>query len=85
MPVSAGMFRDERGNPVAQCPPRLQVQHVVPFRWLRVPDNLPRVEVTRMDERHGWRVQCPSSLQVMTLHVPEENRSEFRGSRLDPA
>ncbi|XP_031434602.1 ryanodine receptor 2 isoform X2 [Clupea harengus] len=74
MPVSAGMFRDERGNPVAQCPPRLQVQHVVPFRWLRVPDNLPRVEVTRMDERHGWRVQCPSSLQVMTLHVPEENR-----------
>ncbi|KAL2083644.1 hypothetical protein ACEWY4_021417 [Coilia grayii] len=74
MPLSAGMFRVERGNPVAQCPPRLNVQHLVPFQWLRVPERLPRVEVTRMDDRHGWRVHCPDLLQVMTLHIPEENR-----------
>ncbi|XP_041921605.1 ryanodine receptor 2 isoform X1 [Alosa sapidissima] len=74
MPVSAGMFRGERRNSVAQCPPRLHVQRLEPYHWLRVPDHSPRVEVTRMDERHGWRVQCHSLLQVMTLHIPEENR-----------
>lgn len=76
MPLSAGMFGVERGNPVAQCPPRLHVQHLVPYRWLRMPERLPRVEVTRMEDRHGWRVHCPGMPQVMTLHIPEENRLE---------
>lgn len=76
MPLSAGLFLSERKNMEPQCPPRLNVQSLIPTRWTRLPEHAPQVELTRLDERHGWRAQCADSLQVMALHIPEEDRSE---------
>ena len=76
MPLSAGLFRSQRRNATPQCPPRLQVQELRPVLWTRVPDHMLRVMAARPDERHGWRIQCSEPLQVMTLHIPDENRLE---------
>ncbi|XP_062422699.1 ryanodine receptor 2 [Pungitius pungitius] len=74
MPLSAGLLRRQRRNAAPQCPPRLQVQHLAPVSWIRVPDRALEVTVDRPDERGGWRVQCHEPLQVLTLHIPDENR-----------
>ncbi|KAM6956587.1 ryanodine receptor 2-like [Aplochiton taeniatus] len=74
MPLSAGLFRSLRRNSTPQCPPRLQVQQLDPVQWSRVPDRALRVETARPDDHHGWRVQGSEPLQVMTLHIPEEDR-----------
>ncbi|XP_050989248.1 ryanodine receptor 2 [Labeo rohita] len=74
MPLSAGVFRSERRNAKPQCPPRLCVQHLTPMRWTRVPDHAQPVEVTRLEERYGWRARCTQIQQIMTLYIPEENR-----------
>ncbi|KAM3606327.1 uncharacterized protein V6R79_014397 [Siganus canaliculatus] len=75
MPLSAGLLRSQRRNTTAQCPPRFQVQHLNSVSWTRVPDSALNVMVDRLDEFHGWRVQCSQPLQVMTLEIPDENRS----------
>ncbi|XP_040906318.1 ryanodine receptor 2 [Toxotes jaculatrix] len=75
MPLSAGLLRSQRRNATPQCPPRFQVQHLSLLSWTRVPDNALKVLVDRPDERHGWRIQCSEPLQVMTLQIPDENRS----------
>uniref|UniRef100_A0A8B9KBW8 Ryanodine receptor 2 n=1 Tax=Astyanax mexicanus TaxID=7994 RepID=A0A8B9KBW8_ASTMX len=75
MPLSAGLFKSEKKNPVPQCPPRLHVQFLTPVLWSRVPNHFLRSEVSRVNERHGWMVQCSDPLQFMSLHIPEENRS----------
>ncbi|XP_060734913.1 ryanodine receptor 2 isoform X4 [Tachysurus vachellii] len=74
LPLSAGLFRSERKNMEPHCHPRLNVQFLIPTRWTRLPDNAPQVELTRLEERHGWRAKCTESLQVMALHIPEEDR-----------
>ncbi|KAG1972845.1 ryanodine receptor [Pimephales promelas] len=74
MPLSAGVFWSERRNARPQCPPRLCVQHLTPMRWTRVPDHSQPVEVTRLEERNGWRARCTQIRQIMTLHIPEDNR-----------
>uniref|UniRef100_A0A673K9V6 Ryanodine receptor 2-like n=1 Tax=Sinocyclocheilus rhinocerous TaxID=307959 RepID=A0A673K9V6_9TELE len=74
MPLSAGVFRSERRNAKPQCPPRLCVQHLTLMRWTRVPDHTQPVEVTSLEERYGWRARCTQIRQIMTLHIPEENR-----------
>ncbi|KAB5561969.1 hypothetical protein PHYPO_G00012580 [Pangasianodon hypophthalmus] len=73
-PLSAGLFRSERKNMEPQCPPRLNVQSLIPMRWTRLPEHALQVELTQLEERHGWRAQCTESLQFMTLHIPEEDR-----------
>ncbi|XP_023805329.1 ryanodine receptor 2 isoform X2 [Oryzias latipes] len=75
MPLSAGLFRSERRNPVPQCPPRLHVQFLTPVLWSRVPNHFLRVSASRVNDRHGWLLQCDQPLQFMSLHIPEENRS----------
>ncbi|XP_056888735.1 ryanodine receptor 2 isoform X2 [Takifugu flavidus] len=75
MPLSAGLFKSERKNTVAQCPPRLHVQCLTSAIWSRVPNCFPKVTVYRVSERHGWLVKCNEPLQFMSLHIPEENRS----------
>lgn len=79
LPLSAGLFRSQRRNAMPQCPPRLQVQVLSPILWTRVPDHTLRVQAAHPDDRLGWRVQCLEPLQVMTLLIPEENRSEVKG------
>ncbi|XP_053330390.1 ryanodine receptor 3-like [Spea bombifrons] len=74
MPLSAAIFKSEEKNPVPQCPPRLDVQSFTPVLWSRMPNNFLKVETERVSERHGWVVQCLESLQMMALHIPEENR-----------
>ncbi|KAM3863107.1 ryanodine receptor 2-like [Diretmus argenteus] len=74
MPLSSGLLRSQKRNIAPQCPPRLQVQQLVPDLWTRVPDHALRVLVDRLDEHHGWMLQCSEALQVMTLHMPDENR-----------
>lgn len=78
MPLSAGLLRSQRKNATPQCPPRLQVQHLSPVSWTRVPDRALKVMVDRPDECHGWRVQCSEPLQLMTLLIPDENRLKRR-------
>uniref|UniRef100_A0A8D3BQL3 Ryanodine receptor 2 n=1 Tax=Scophthalmus maximus TaxID=52904 RepID=A0A8D3BQL3_SCOMX len=75
MPLSAGLFKSERKNPVPQCPPRLHVQFLTPVFWSRVPNHFLKVSASRVNDRHGWLVQCNEPLQFMSLHIPEENRS----------
>uniref|UniRef100_A0A4W3JLJ5 Ryanodine receptor 2 n=1 Tax=Callorhinchus milii TaxID=7868 RepID=A0A4W3JLJ5_CALMI len=74
MPLSAGLFKSERRNPIPQCPPRLHVQHLAPVLWSRVPNKFLKVDVKRVSDRHGWQVQCADPLKFMALHIPEENR-----------
>uniref|UniRef100_A0A3B4UZ35 Ryanodine receptor 2 n=1 Tax=Seriola dumerili TaxID=41447 RepID=A0A3B4UZ35_SERDU len=75
MPLSAGLFKSERKNMVPQCPPRLHVQFLTPVLWSRVPNHFLKVSASRVNDRHGWLVQCSEPLQFMSLHIPEENRS----------
>ena len=74
MPLSAAMFLSERRNPTPQCPPRLEVQMLMPVSWSRMPNHFLQVETRRAGERLGWLVQCQEPLTMMALHVPEENR-----------
>ncbi|XP_043930092.1 ryanodine receptor 3 [Protopterus annectens] len=74
MPLSSAIFKSERKNPVPQCPPRLNVQTITPVLWSRMPNSFLDVETARVSERHGWVVQCLEPLQMMALHIPEENR-----------
>uniref|UniRef100_A0A8D0HWE0 Ryanodine receptor 3 n=1 Tax=Sphenodon punctatus TaxID=8508 RepID=A0A8D0HWE0_SPHPU len=74
MPLSAAIFKSEEKNPVPQCPPRLDVQTITPVVWSRMPNSFLKVETERVSERHGWVVQCLEPLQMMALHIPEENR-----------
>uniref|UniRef100_A0A3Q2TD46 Ryanodine receptor 3 n=1 Tax=Fundulus heteroclitus TaxID=8078 RepID=A0A3Q2TD46_FUNHE len=74
MPLSSAMFRSEQRNPVPQCPPRLDVQTIVAVLWSRMPNTFLNVETARVSERHGWVVQCLEPLQIMAVHIPEENR-----------
>ncbi|XP_045306090.1 ryanodine receptor 3 isoform X10 [Leopardus geoffroyi] len=74
MPLSATIFKSEEKNPVPQCPPRLDVQTIQPVLWSRMPSSFLKVETERVSERHGWVVQCLEPLQMMALHIPEENR-----------
>uniref|UniRef100_A0AAR2IQQ6 Ryanodine receptor 2b (cardiac) n=1 Tax=Pygocentrus nattereri TaxID=42514 RepID=A0AAR2IQQ6_PYGNA len=74
LPLSAAAFRSEKNSAGPQCPPRMTVQCLMRARWTRLPDHSPQVELVRLEERHGWRAQCKESLQVMTLHIPEEDR-----------
>ncbi|XP_034425492.1 ryanodine receptor 2 isoform X10 [Hippoglossus hippoglossus] len=75
MPLSAGLFKSEKKNAVPQCPPRLHVQFLTPVLWSRVPNHFLKVSASRVNDRHGWLVQCKEPLQFMSLHIPEENRS----------
>lgn len=74
LPLSAAIFKSEEKNPVPQCPPRLDVQTIQPVLWSRMPSSFLKVETERVSERHGWVVQCLEPLQMMALHIPEENR-----------
>uniref|UniRef100_A0A674CVY4 Ryanodine receptor 1 n=1 Tax=Salmo trutta TaxID=8032 RepID=A0A674CVY4_SALTR len=74
MPISAAMFRSERKNPVPQCPPRLDVQMLTPVIWSRMPNHFLSPETGRVNDRHGWMVECREPLTMMALHIPEENR-----------
>lgn len=75
MPLSSAIFKSEHRNPVPQCPPRLDVQTIVAVLWSRMPNIFLNVETARVSERHGWVVQCLEPLQMMAVHIPEENRS----------
>uniref|UniRef100_A0A5F8H2K8 Ryanodine receptor 3 n=1 Tax=Monodelphis domestica TaxID=13616 RepID=A0A5F8H2K8_MONDO len=74
MPLSAAIFKSEEKNLVPQCPPRLDVQTIQPVLWSRMPNSFLKIEMERVSERHGWMVQCLEPLQMMALHIPEENR-----------
>ncbi|XP_051500982.1 ryanodine receptor 3 [Myxocyprinus asiaticus] len=74
MPLSSAIFKSLQGNPEPQCPPRLDVQTIVSVLWSRMPNNFLSVETARVSERHGWVVQCLEPLQMMAVHIPEENR-----------
>lgn len=75
MPLSAAMFLSERKNPAPQCPPRLEMQMLMPISWSRMPNHFLQVETRRAGERLGWAVECQEPLIMMALHIPEENRS----------
>ncbi|XP_047184844.1 ryanodine receptor 3 isoform X2 [Scophthalmus maximus] len=74
MPLSSAIFKSEHRNPVPQCPPRLDVQTIVAVLWARMPNIFLSVETARVSERHGWVIQCLEPLQMMAVHIPEENR-----------
>lgn len=74
MPLSSAIFKSEHKNPVPQCPPRLDVQTINAVLWSRMPNTFLKVETARVSERHGWVVQCVEPLQMLAVHIPEENR-----------
>jgi len=74
------MFKSELCNPEPQCPLRLDVQSLVAVLWSRMPNTFLTVETARVSERHGWVVQCLEPLQMMAVHIPEENRCGSRGA-----
>lgn len=74
MPLSSAIFKSEHKNPVPQCPPRLDVQTINAVLWSRMPNIFLKVETARVNERHGWVVQCVEPLQMLAVHIPEENR-----------
>uniref|UniRef100_A0A3B4H593 Ryanodine receptor 3 n=1 Tax=Pundamilia nyererei TaxID=303518 RepID=A0A3B4H593_9CICH len=74
MPLSSAIFKSEHKNPVPQCPPRLDVQTINAVLWSRMPNSFLKVETARVNERHGWVVQCMEPLQMLAVHIPEENR-----------
>uniref|UniRef100_A0A673C6E5 Ryanodine receptor 3 n=1 Tax=Sphaeramia orbicularis TaxID=375764 RepID=A0A673C6E5_9TELE len=74
MPLSSAIFKSEHKNPVPQCPPRLDVQTINAVLWSRMPNIFLKVETARVNERHGWVVQCMEPLQMLAVHIPEENR-----------
>ncbi|XP_031717450.1 ryanodine receptor 3 isoform X1 [Anarrhichthys ocellatus] len=74
MPLSSAIFKSEHRNPVPQCPPRLDVQTIVAVLWSRMPNTFLHVETARVSERHGWVVQCLEQLEMLAVHIPEENR-----------
>ncbi|XP_062863974.1 ryanodine receptor 3 [Trichomycterus rosablanca] len=74
MPLSSAIFKSEHKNPVPQCPPRLDVQTIKSVLWSRMPNTFLKVETARVSERHGWQVQCIEPLQMLAVHIPEENR-----------
>uniref|UniRef100_A0A6Q2WWJ0 Ryanodine receptor 3 n=1 Tax=Esox lucius TaxID=8010 RepID=A0A6Q2WWJ0_ESOLU len=74
MPLSSAIFKSELRNPVPQCPPRLDIQTMVSVLWSRMPNHFLTVETARVSERHGWVVQCLEPLQMLAVHIPEENR-----------
>ncbi|XP_071375043.1 ryanodine receptor 3-like [Centroberyx affinis] len=74
MPLSSAIFKSEHKNPVPQCPPRLDVQTISAVLWSRMPNTFLKVETARVSERHGWVVQCVEPLQMLAVHIPEENR-----------
>nr|XP_020441896.1 ryanodine receptor 3-like [Monopterus albus] len=74
MPLSSAIFKSEHNNPVPQCPPRLDVQTINAVLWSRMPNTFLKVETSRVSERHGWVVQCVEPLQMLAVHIPEENR-----------
>ncbi|XP_059908188.1 ryanodine receptor 3-like isoform X1 [Gadus macrocephalus] len=74
MPLSSAIFKSEHKNPVSQCPPRLDVQSISAVLWSRMPNSFLKVETGRVSERHGWMVQCVEPLQMLAVHIPEENR-----------
>lgn len=51
MPLSAAMFLSERKNPTPQCPPRLEVQMLMPVSWSRMPNHFLQVETRRAGGR----------------------------------
>ncbi|XP_056249309.1 ryanodine receptor 3-like isoform X2 [Seriola aureovittata] len=74
MPLSSAIFKSEHKNPVPQCPPRLDVQTINAVLWSRMPNTFLKVETARVNDRHGWVVQCVEPLQMLAVHIPEENR-----------
>ncbi|XP_062858397.1 ryanodine receptor 3 isoform X2 [Trichomycterus rosablanca] len=74
MPLSSAIFKSLNRNPEPQCPPRLDVQTIVAVLWSRMPNTFLSVETARVSERHGWVAQCLEPLQMMAVHIPEENR-----------
>ncbi|MEQ2264179.1 hypothetical protein XENORESO_022034, partial [Xenotaenia resolanae] len=74
MPLSSAIFKSEHKNPVPQCPPRLDVQTINAVLWSRMPNTFLKVETARVNERQGWVVQCVEPLQMLAVHIPEENR-----------
>ncbi|XP_052001465.1 LOW QUALITY PROTEIN: ryanodine receptor 3 [Xyrauchen texanus] len=74
MPISSAIFKSEHKNPVPQCPPRLDIQTINSVLWSRMPNTFLKVETTRVSERHGWMAQCLEPLQMLAVHIPEENR-----------
>uniref|UniRef100_A0A673IK53 Ryanodine receptor 3-like n=1 Tax=Sinocyclocheilus rhinocerous TaxID=307959 RepID=A0A673IK53_9TELE len=74
MPLSSAIFKSLQRNPEPQCPPRLDAQTLVSVLWSRMPNTFLSVETARVSERHGWVVLCLEPLQMMAVHIPEENR-----------
>ncbi|KAI5624619.1 ryanodine receptor 2 [Silurus asotus] len=74
MPLSSAIFKSEHKNPVPQCPPRLDIQTIKLVQWSRMPNTFLKVDTARVSERHGWQVQCLEPLQMLAVHIPEEDR-----------
>lgn len=55
LPLSAAVFRGPKSI-VPSCPPRLDVQALVPNCWSRVPHNSVYVNSLKLSDIRGWSI-----------------------------
>ncbi|XP_069116591.1 ryanodine receptor-like isoform X2 [Argopecten irradians] len=73
LPLSAAVFRG-RKQVVPACPSRLDVQVLRPSSWARVPQKTLDIHTLRMATR-GYSMLCSNPEHMMSLYIPEEDRS----------
>jgi ryanodine receptor 2 len=73
LPLSSILFRGGK-HIQPQCPPRLDLQIIKPYQWSRAPMIPNMVHVLKLSDIRGWSMLCEDAVQMMALHIPEENR-----------
>ncbi|KAL4238125.1 Ryanodine receptor 2 [Mactra antiquata] len=74
LPLSAAVFRGPKSI-VPSCPPRLDVQTLVPNCWSRVPHNAIYLNSLKLSDIRGWSVLSERTVPMLSLYVPEDDRS----------
>ncbi|OQV16827.1 Ryanodine receptor [Hypsibius exemplaris] len=73
LPLSSALFHRDR-TLTSQCPPRLRVLTLRPYRWSRVPSQALRVHELKMSDVRGWSMLCDDPVSILAVHIPEEDR-----------
>ncbi|XP_048731868.2 ryanodine receptor-like isoform X6 [Ostrea edulis] len=74
LPLSAAVFRGPK-QVIPACPPRLDVQVLNPSCWGRVPTNNLKIHTLKMSEIKGWSMLCDNAVEMLSVYIPEEDRS----------
>ncbi|XP_078674597.1 ryanodine receptor 2-like isoform X8 [Branchiostoma floridae x Branchiostoma belcheri] len=74
LPLSAVYFKSEAGNPVPQCPARVEMQLLKPTSWKRMPAKCLDVRSFKESPTKGYHMECIEPVQFMACYIPEEHK-----------